>query len=427
VIRAALAVCAALIAQPLAAAAPNLVLLSVDTLRADRLGCYGHDKPTSPHLDAFAATALRFDDAVCEVPLTAPSFGAMLTSRYPRTINMPRNGLPLPGDVPTVPLLLQQAGYHTFCVQSNWTLKKHLSALDRGFDVYDDDFHEGRWGALKSERDGADVTARALALLAGRPADKPFFAWIHFSDPHAPYKLHEGLTPSGKPRRFTRRDTRIRMQYDSEVAYVDQQIGKVLAALPPETVVVFVGDHGESLYEHDYLGHGRRLYHNTLRIPLLVRAPGVAPGACAAPVRGMDVGPTLLGLAGVPVAEGMRGLDLVKTAPPMDRVRVVETYRGAVPNLPRGLRAWMEQRGPLKQAVIQEGWKLIVDGKRSELYHLVDDPGELKNLHLREARRVAEMQTILSAWDGSIQRVEESGDLLTPQDLEALESLGYLD
>lgn len=408
------------------AATPNIVLLSVDTLRADHLGCYGYDQPTSPHIDALAATALRFEDFTCEVPLTAPSFGSMLTSQYPRSINMPRNGLPLQADVPMTPALFQQAGYYTFCVQSNWTLKQHLCGLARGFDTYDDDFHQGRWGALKSERDGAEVTARAQDLLQARPMDKPFFAWIHYSDPHAPYHVHADLTPSGTPGFFTRRDTRVRMQYDSEIAYTDQAIGALLNALPPDTIIVFVGDHGESLYEHDYLGHGRRLYHNTLRVPLLIRAPGIEAGVSKVPARGMDIGPTLLGLAGLDPAPGMLGVDLHKAPPAMDRVRVVETYRGAVPNLPKGLRSWMEQRGPLKQAVIADGWKLIVDGKRKELYYLPGDPGELKNLHLREAKRVAAMAAVLSEWDRTVARAEESGESLSEQDLDALKSLGYL-
>jgi arylsulfatase A-like enzyme len=410
-----------------AAARPDLVLISVDTLRADRLGCYGHGAPTSPHIDALAATALRFDDFLCEVPLTAPSFGAMFTGRPPRAIGMTRNGLRLREGIPTAAEALHAAGYHTVAVQSNWTAKAHLSGLDRGFDVYDDDFHEARWGLLKSERGGAEVTRRALELLAARPADRPIFAWFHYSDPHAPYELHPEHLPSGAPRRFTRRARRVGQHYDSEVGYTDAMIGRLLPALPPGAVVVFLADHGESLYEHDYLGHGRKLYHNTLRVPLLIRAPGVAPGASAAPARGIDVAATLLGLAGLPPLAGDAGVDLLRAPPPPERVRVVEAYRGAVPNLPFGLRNWMAARGPIKQAVVQGPWKLIVTGKRQELYHLGQDPGELRNLHLRERERAAALRAALAAWDETTERAQEETQGLDVADMEALRSLGYLD
>jgi len=347
------------------------------------LGCYGYPAPTSPHIDALADTALRFDDLICEVPLTAPSFGTMFTGRHARSIGMTRNGLRLREDVPTVAEALQAAGYHTVAVQSNWTAKAHLSGLDRGFDVYDDDFREGRWGPLKSERAGAAVTDRALALLAARPADKPIFAWFHYSDPHAPYVLHPDHTPSGTPKRFTRRARRVGQHYDSEVAYMDAMIGRVLAALPAGATVVFLGDHGESLYEHDYLGHGRKLYHNTLRVP--------------------------------------------RTPPPPDRARIAEAYRGAVPNLPFGLRGWMADRGPIKQALVHDGWKLIATGKRNELYHLGDDPGELRNLQVRERDRVAALRALLAAWDQATERQENADQPLDDADLEALRSLGYLD
>lgn len=351
----------------------------------------------------------------------------MFTGRHARSIGMTRNGLRLRPDVPTVAEAFQVAGYHTVAVQSNWTAKAHLSGLDRGFDVYDDDFRDGRWGPLKSERAGDDVTRRALALLAERPADRPLFAWFHFSDPHAPYVLHPGHTPSGKPKRFTRRARRVGQHYDSEVAFTDAMIGKMLAALPDGATVVFLGDHGESLYEHDYLGHGRKLYHNTLRVPLIMRGPGVEPGVSGVPVAGIDLATTLLGLAGLAPLAGSLGVDVLNAPPSPDRARIAEAYRGAVPNLPFGLRGWMAGRGPIKQAVVRDGWKLIATGKRNELYRLDDDPGELKNLHLRERERVAELRALLEAWDKATELRDEPQQPLDEADLEALRSLGYLD
>ncbi len=404
----------------------NVVLLSVDTLRADRLGCYGCPLPTSPNLDRFARGAVLFEDAVCETPLTNPSMGAMLSSRYPRMNGTTRNGLRMPEDAPLVAEQFRAAGYATFCVQSNWTLKAKLSGLDRGFDVYDDDFNKKRWGLLKGERDGDDVTRTALKLLETRDPARPFFAWIHYSDPHAPYVFHRDFNPGGRSKRGLDRREQVRRRYDSEVAYTDFEIGRLLAALPENTAVLFTGDHGESLYEHDYLGHGRRIYQHELRIPLIVRAPGLAAGRRTGPVRGIDVGPTLLGLAGLGKPGGMLGRDLLRGAPAADRVRVVETYGGAVPKVP-GVKAVMKRAAPIWQAVIFEGWKLIAGRRKTALYFLPDDPGELEDRSGGAPGRVAALEEMLAAWNRGIVAGTQNEADLTQEDLEVLQSQGYLD
>ena len=409
-----------------AGAAPNIVLLSVDTLRADHLGAYGCERPTSPHLDAFAAEARLFEDAVCETPLTNPSFGSMMSSRFPRMVGATRNGLGMPENVPLVAEQFAGAGYYTFCVQSNWTLKNKLSGLARGFDLYDDEFTKKRWGILKSERDGDDVTRLALEYLEKRPANKPFFAWIHYSDPHAPYKLHAGFSPAGGHGHGGTREEKVRAHYDSEVAYTDHEISKVLASLPEDTIVLFLADHGESLFEHDYLGHGRRIYHNNLHIPLMIRGAGIKAGRSVAPVRGIDIAPTLLGLAGLPKGKGMLGLDLLHEEVPMDRHRVVETYGGAVPNLP-GVKGAMADARPMRQGVIHEGWKLILGGDAPELYYLPDDPRELKDRAATEPARVREMNAFIKSWEQAAPATAEASANLDADDRRALEALGYLE
>lgn len=407
-------------------ARPNVLLLSVDTLRADRLGCYGYPLRTSPHLDRLAETALVFEDCVCDVPLTSPSLGAMMTSRYPRMNGTTRNGLRLPEGIPTVAERFRAAGYHTFCVQSNWTLKAKLSGLHRGFDVYEDKFHEKRWGIIKPERSADDVTRLGLEFLAERPADRPFFAWVHYTDPHAPYKLHKDYNPAGKKNRWRNKQERVRARYDSEVAYTDSEIGKLLAALPENTSVVFVADHGESLYEHHYLGHGRRIYQHELRIPLVIRAAGAAPGRNPLPVRGLDVGPTLLGLAGLPQPEGMLGFDILRDTIPPDRVRVVETYGGAVPKLP-GAKALMADARPMRQGVLHHGWKLILNGRATELFALTGDPEELTDRSKEETSVVEELRTLIRKWDQAVPRGADGQGDLNGDDLQALKALGYLE
>lgn len=421
-----LALCIILGALDAVSAPRNVVFLSVDTLRADRLGCYGYALDTSPNLDRFAAESLLFEDCICDVPLTAPSFSAMLTSQFPRMVGVRRNGLRLPEHVPVVAEQFQEAGYYTFCVQSNWPLKARLSGIHRGFDDYDDDFHKGRWGAIKAERSADEVTRIALEMFARRDASRPFFAWIHYSDPHAPYVMHRGHNPAGiKAWRFRKQD-RVSARYDSEVAYTDAMIAQVLAALPENTAVLFVADHGEALFEHGYLGHGRRIHQPGIHIPLIIRAPGLTPGRTAAPAQGIDVGPTLLGLAGLPKPQGMLGLDLIHETPPMSRTRIFETYGGAVPNVP-GAKAIMAERRPMRQGAIQDGWKLDLLERKVALFYLPDDPGELVNVAAAHPDRVMALKALIKQWDAAMQHGEQEAETLSEDDIEALRSLGYIE
>jgi len=404
---------------------PSVLLLSVDTLRADRLGCYGHELDTSPNIDRLAAQSLVFDDAVCEVPLTAPSMCSMITGRYPREIGLTRNGVRLPEDMPTIAERFQAAGYATWYVQSNWTLKADLSRANRGFDVYDDDFHKGRWGAIKSERPADEVADIALKLLAERDPAKPFFGWAHFTDPHAPYTFRDDFNPSAQhPWRLDRAD-KVRVQYDSEIRYTDYHIGRLLDALPENTIILFVADHGESLYEHGYLGHGRRLNQPSVHIPLMVRAPKVAPGRSAVPARGCDVGPTLLGLVGLPPLEGAHGVDLIAAPPAMDRIRIIEAYGGAAIALP-GVREDMANMPPDVQAVMEKNWKLIVDGNRVELFDLATDPKEHRSAYAVERDRADALLRHLQTWNAVSTRRDDEVRELTDDDLDALRALGYI-
>ncbi len=407
--------------------APNVVLISVDTLRADHLGCYGYGSPTSPHLDRLAARSLVFDDMICEVPLTGPSFCSMMTSRYPRATGVKRNGVRLPEDVPTVAEGFSGAGYETICVTSNWTLKAKLSGLDRGFGEYDDGFHEKRWGIIKSERAADEVTRIALRLLEARDPERPLFAWFHYSDPHAPYEEHEGFSVTDPKDVPDDRGGRVTVRYDSEIAYTDSSIAEVLAALPLEnTYVVFVGDHGESLWEHDYLGHGRRIYQPGLRIPFMIAGPGLDPGRSGARVRGIDVGPTLLGLAGLDAAPGMQGLDVLNADIPDTRARVIETYGGAVVNIP-GAKEIMTGKGPQLQGILEGDWKLVLDGKRAELFRLDEDPGELENVADLHPELVAKLTHSIQLWSDAVaNRVSDEAEL-SEEDIEALKTLGYVE
>jgi len=419
--------CIVILAGIAAAAPPNVLFLSADTLRADYLGCYGHHCDTTPFLDKLASESLVFEDCVCEVPLTNPSFGAMLTSLYPRMTGTSRNGLRMPEDVPLVQEVFQTAGYHTACVQSNWTLKGHLSGLDRGFDIYEDDFHEKRWGLIKPERSGENVTDTALALLAARDTSKPFFFWVHYSDPHAPYEYHREFNRTGKrPWRLTLHE-RVRVKYDTEIAYMDAQIARLFEQIPKDTVVLFVADHGESLYEHNYLGHGRRIYHTNIHVPLYVRAPSVKPGRSQLPACTMDVGPTLLGLAGLTAPPGMLGHNLINNPPQPDRMRFIETYGGAVPKIP-GAKLLMGNTGPMRSGLVYKEWKIIT-GSGVELFQIDSDPDELIDLASQDeqAGRIEKFKALVETWQKAHPRGETEAVPLSRDDRDALQSLGYFD
>lgn len=410
-------------------AAPNVVFISVDTLRADHLGVYGFHRNTTPHLDRLAEQSLLFENAVCEQPQTGPSMIAMLSARVPRVTGAIRNGVPLPPGTPTAPIVFESAGYETAAIVSNYNLKPNLSGLDRGFAHYDADFGKRWWGKKKNELDAEEVTDRALAWLAQRDTARPMFFWVHYMDPHAPYKKKRGFAEQlhGGNRVQKRRIDPPEERYQTEVAFADQQIGRLLDALPEEdTFIVFIADHGESLGNHNYWGHTRYIYQNTMHVPFFIHGPGIEPARTGAPVRGIDVGPTLLALAGLPVPDSMNGMNLLEQRPEPDAARVFETYGGNVPD-GEEVREALATRPPQRQGIIVENWKLIrnEDGGR-ELYNIADDPGEEHNLAGENPEKREALETQLEAWHQQTPRNQSTADALSEEDLKMLEAQGYL-
>ncbi len=287
---------------------PNVVILTIDTLRADHLSSYGYARPTTPNIDRLLASGVRFSDARTVEPLTNPALASMFTSLYPHEHGATRNGLRMRPGLPSVARALGRRGYESAAFVSNWPLKNRISGLGEHFGRYEEVFTRKRWlGLFKDEANAEDLTDAALAWLARpRQASRPFLLWVHYVEPHAPYRLHEemvrplGIARHGVPSRVDR--------YDTEIAFADAQLGRLLAAferdpeLKANTLFVFAGDHGESLGEHGYWGHGRNLYEPTLKIPLgMAWAGRIHPGTTIdAPAQILDVAPTILGLAGLP-------------------------------------------------------------------------------------------------------------------------------
>jgi len=407
----------------------NIILLSVDTLRADRLGCFGYAKPTSPNLDKLLHQGTLFMDASTNVPLTNPSFASLFTSRYPHEIGAIRNGIPMVDGITTLASIFKNHGYHTAAVISNWPLKRHLSNLAQGFDLYDDDFHEKRWLFFNSERDAEEVTEHAVQWLDSSPQE-PFFAWIHYSDPHAPYLKHDGFDFPG--------DGINSSNYDSEVAYADHFIGELLKKmeamdLPSRSLIVFISDHGESLGEHGYTGHGRNVYQPSMHVPFALIGPGIMAGAREnARVQLLDLAPTTLGYAGIEVPPDMRGLNLMPfikgQAPYPDRAIYYETYPGAAPQV-AGAEKMLDKPIWVGYRLGMTKLMFSVRYQKWELYDLASDPREEVNqANIRDPQFIKNSDQVL-AWyqEWADKTVVGEIGVMTEEDKKKFQALGYMD
>ncbi len=303
--------------RPADGSRPNLLLITLDSTRADHLGCYGYPLPTSPVIDGVARGGVLFTDAISQIPLTGPSHATMMTGLHPHEHGAVRNGVPLPDRARTLAERLGEAGYRTAAFLSGWTLRARLSGLDQGFDLYDDSMRD-RYRLVNTQRFAHQVTPEALDWLRRRE-DGPFFLWVHYFDPHAPYVRRPALLEDldAREERRARRLPSRTLKYDSEIRHMDGQIGRLLSALRDldlerDTLVVIAADHGESLGEHGYVGHGRFLYEEIVRVPLIISWPGRIPAGIAigTPVALLDLTPTILALMGLPAPEYASGLDL---------------------------------------------------------------------------------------------------------------------
>lgn len=357
----------------------NILLISVDTLRADRLGCYGASAVETPAMDRLAADGVRFANAFSPVPLTLPAHWTVLTGLEPWEHGVIDNGMALPAP-PAVTLAerLAAAGYDTAAFVAAFVLHRSFG-LSRGFSVYDDGpaADAALDQTLHATAPADERVGRALDWLR-RDRQRPFFLWLHLFDPHAPYEPPPAFRALYAGR-----------HYDGEVAFVDTQIGRLLAGLERaglsgKTLVVLLSDHGEGLGEHGEQTHGVLLYDATLHVPLLLRLPGVLPAGAVRrdAVTLADVTPTVLALAGLtPGAEG-DGIDLF--AP-----RAEKTARrlAAISESPRRRFGWAGLT-----AIRAGAWKYILS-PRPELYRIADDPRELTDLVAVDPARAGELSS----------------------------------
>jgi arylsulfatase A-like enzyme/Flp pilus assembly protein TadD len=394
----------------------NLVVVTVDTLRADHLGCYGYTMIETPALDRLAREGALFENAVAQTPLTPPSHASIFTGTYP-TVHKVRNtgGFVLQSSFKTLAEILQEEGWDTAAFIGASVLKKAFG-LNQGFAVYDDRMpkasRKGEVGEYP-ERRAAVVVDQALAWL-GAQSGKPFFVWLHLYDPHMPYNPPEPFLQKYRSR-----------PYDGEIAYTDRELGRFLDAVGKKspaqnTLTVVLSDHGESLGEHGELTHGVFVYDATLRIPLMMRGPGVPAGLrLEQQVRTTDVLPTVLALMGGQPPSPCQGVSVI----PAFNGEPIDTTRSYAETLyPKMNMGWSELR-----AIRTERWKYI-RAPKPELYDLEQDPGETRNViehHPEEHRRLAQqLDAITRTPDGKPEKIETA--TMDQRTMDQLKSLGYL-
>jgi arylsulfatase A-like enzyme len=428
-------------AAPLPAAdrPPSVLLVTVDTLRTDRMSGYGYRRPTSPNLDHLLSRGAKFTNARTVEPLTNPALASMVTSLLPHEHAASRNGLRIESGLESLPKVLRRNGWRTAAAVANWTLKDNISGLAEHFEDYVEVFTRRRWfGIVNGEATAADVTDEALGWLERHLDDRaqqPFLLWAHYVEPHAPYVFHRefaqrlGIAANDPPRSD---------RYDTEIAAVDREIGRLLDGLErrvegDRVIIVFTSDHGESLGEHDEWGHGRNLYEPGLRIPLGFTWTGtVEQQVVDAPAHIIDIAPTVLDLVGLKPPATFRG---VSWAPalrggerPAPATVCYQAHRGAVHGASESDRA--RSKGLLDVAVIDGERKEIlhINGSQREVFDLAEDPRELSPLVApgstsSEAliRCVGEVSNAL----GSLDRLTTKK--LDDETVEQLRALGYLD
>jgi arylsulfatase A-like enzyme len=420
--------------------APNILFITVDALRSDRMSIYGYERPTSPNIDALMKQGVWFTQARTVEPLTNPSLASMLTSLYPHEHGSTRNGLRIRSGLASLPKAMQAGGYRTAAFVGNWTLKDKLSGMGEHFGEYQEVLTRHRWfGLLRREADAHDVSATAADWIMEHVQSRraqPFLAWVHYIEPHAPYRMWReygeqlGLAESD---RYPPAD-----RYDSEIAFVDDQIGTLLRHLEnldlmKETLIVFAADHGESLGEHGYWGHGRYLYEPSLRVPMSMTWTGhISPREVVAPALLIDLAPTVLSLLGLQHPSGFKGYDwsavFEGAPPPMDRLTHYQAHRGAV--ISRHDSDLARKSGLLAIGIVKDNRKEIfrLENRRRRVYDLNADPGELNSLSPKKESPSEGLQIWMSALDSALDSFEDMAP--TPLDEESirqLKALGYVD
>jgi arylsulfatase A-like enzyme len=386
----------------------NVVLLTLDTTRADALSCYGAPPGSTPALDALAAAGTRFDMALSSAALTPVAHASILTGldnqAHGLRVMAAGSGFRLPRSVPTLATVLRAAGYATAAVHSAFPVSRWFG-FERGFERFesfetevDPRSTQRSWNVLEFQRRADETTAIVEDCL--RESSRPFFLWVHYWDPHDPLKVPPPeYLPADLPRDAAGQPLESRALYAAEVRFVDHEIGRLVERLKQlgeyeRTLFVVVADHGEGLGDHGWQHH-RLLYQEDIRVPLILVLPGRAPGAPVRElVRTTDIFPTLLEVLGIAAPRPVSGrslLALVEGRPDEARTAFADAINGYDRN------AAMVKQRPLDDfayAVVRGGWKLVyrpAHRAASELFDLASDPREERNRFAAEPERVREL------------------------------------
>ncbi|MBU0753660.1 MAG: sulfatase-like hydrolase/transferase [Planctomycetes bacterium] len=428
---------------------PNVLLISIDTTRADHCSLNGYERDTTPNLKKLATEGTRFAQVYAPTSTTGPSHATLFTSLYPLTHRVIKNGLTLSEEYETLAELLRARGYATAAFVSSFALNDKFG-FAQGFESFDDCFDPkgasaeiGVWKGYEVQggfdRRADATTDRVLDWLEKRKsAETPCFMWVHYFDPHAPYTPpapFDALYGNGTDREAWSREQRITNDYDGEITLVDHEIGRLLETLKildmeKNTVVMVTADHGEGLLQHGFVGHGVHLYEEAVRIPLVVRWPGrVRAGhTLEEPVGLIDLAPTLMDLIGEEVKtlpfQGTSFAGALLGRSSLDPQRPIFLYRrqydgGLVEGIPVIGEKFGVRMGP---------WKYI-EGKEErtfELYDLNKDSAERENLFEKSPEQARKLKKIVEAWKKSYTSDKAVQDNQTDEDIEKLRQMGYI-
>jgi choline-sulfatase len=427
---------------------PNLVLVTIDTLRADHTTVYGYARETTPVLARLAREGAVVDRAYAPMATTGPSHATLMTSLYPLTHGFLRNGERLSESQITLAERLKAAGYRTSGVVSSFVLKQNFGfaqgfgSFDARFDVASSTTHLDGWEGKDIEGQGFDrradkTTDIALDWLEKRQRDKPFFLWVHYYDPHSPYAPpppFDAQFPAPEPTALSRAVA----AYDGEIAFVDQQLGRLVAAIDAQgiarnTLVAVTSDHGEGLMQHGHMAHGLQLYEEAVHVPLVFRWPGHLQAGLRlpGPVEHVDLAPTVMDLLRVPWGEGesqgqslaaaLTGAQGVAGRDPRRMVflqrRLYDTEMVSGFHV-KGAKFAVRARGLKYIEALEEGTR--------ELYDLDRDPGETANLLDARTDDGKRLAALIAAWRAHHDRGVRAPDDTSPEALEALRALGYV-
>lgn len=396
---------------------PNVILISIDTCRPDYFGCYGREGGTTPHIDAFAGDGVRFANVVSPVPLTFPAHSSMLTGTIPPFHGVHDNiAYRLAERNQTLAELLQGLGYKTAGIVGAFVLDEQFG-IAQGFDHYDDEFDSGTtFPGGYPERLGGDATQRAVDWLDGydRQGDQPFFLFLHYFDPHHPYRPPEPFDEIFKDD-----------LYAGEIAYTDHCIGKVLDKLKTldlyeSSVIIVTGDHGEAFGEHGEIEHGYYIYGTTTSVPLIMKMPGSPTGQTVSAKSSLvDIVPTILAQLGAVIPDHIQGYDLTALlAGEKSNLDQRYVYSESLTATKYGCSSLL--------GLENDQWKYIQTA-RPELYDLSVDPTQTKDMASAHPRQVGVLRERLRSMLADSMRAEDGGNRMAmdAQSLERLGQLGY--